>query len=94
MITREQVEDIGNLCKLKFTEEEKDKLVKGFKEILEYVEILNKVDTENVESTVGVNDHTQRLREDMVLTSLTREEVLQNAVEDQYGYFKLLRIVE
>ncbi|WP_353093230.1 Asp-tRNA(Asn)/Glu-tRNA(Gln) amidotransferase subunit GatC [Tissierella praeacuta] len=96
MITKEQVEHIANLARLKFSEEEIDEFTNKFAEVLEYIETLNEVDTENVEPTYQVNNHIQVLREDIVEEGegLTREEVLQNAIEEQYGYFKLLRIVE
>ncbi|NLV89207.1 MAG: Asp-tRNA(Asn)/Glu-tRNA(Gln) amidotransferase subunit GatC [Tissierellia bacterium] len=94
MVTKEQIEHIANLCKLKFSEEEKEKIVNEFNVTLKDLETLNKVDLENVEPTLSINQHIQRLREDVVTESLTKEEVLENTVEQQYGYFKLLKIVE
>ena len=94
MVTKEQIEHIANLCKLKFSEEEKEKIVNEFNVTLKHLETLNKVDLENVEPTLSINQHIQRLREDVVTESLTKEEVLENTVEQQYGYFKLLKIVE
>ena len=94
MITREQVEHMAGLAKLKFSEEEIRGFTQKFSEVLNYVEKLNEVNIENVEPTYGVNDHIQVLREDVVQEGLSREEVLQNTKEEQYGYFKLLKIVE
>lgn len=94
MITKEQVEHMASLAKLKFSEEEIDEFTHKFSGVLNYVEKLNEVNIENVEPTYGVNSHTQVLREDVVQEGLSRQEVLQNTKEDQYGYFKLLKIVE
>ena len=94
MITKEQVEHMANLAKLKFSEEEMDGFTHKFSEVLSYVEKLNEVNTEGVEPAYGVNNHIQVLREDVVQEGLSREEVLQNTKENQYGYFKLLKIVE
>lgn len=94
MVTKEQIEHIANLCKLKFSEEERERIIDEFNATLKDLEILNKIDLENVEPTLSINRHSQRLREDIVTPSLSKEEVLENTVEKQYGYFKLLKIVE
>lgn len=94
MISREDVKHMADLAKLKFSEKELDDFTGKFSEILSYVEQLNEVDTENVEPTYQVNEHYQTLREDVSKEGLTKEEVLENSPETQYGYFKVLRIVE
>lgn len=94
MITKDQVIHMAEISKLKFSEEEMESFTKKFSEIVEYVETLNQLDIEDVEPTYQVNEHTQFFREDIVKEGITREEVLQNAPEDQYGYFKILKIVE
>lgn len=94
MITNEQVKHIASLAKLKFTEEELDGFTKKFSQVLFYVEKLDEVDTENIAPTFQVNDNIKEFREDIVIEGLSRDEVLQNTVEKQYGYFKLLNIME
>ncbi len=94
MISKEEVKHIASLAKLRFSEEEIDEFTHKFSEVLTYVEKLNELDTENIEPTYQVYDYIQKLREDEVKEGLSREEILQNAIEEQYGYFKLLKIVE
>jgi aspartyl-tRNA(Asn)/glutamyl-tRNA(Gln) amidotransferase subunit C len=94
MITKEQVEHIASLAKLKFSEEEIDEFTNKFSDIVKYVEKLDEVDTRNVEPTFRVYEYNQRFREDIVKEGLTREEVLQNTSEKQYGYFKLFNILD
>ena len=94
MINKEDIKYMADLAKLKFSHEELDAYTEKLSEILNYMEILNEVDTEDVEATYEVNEHIQLLREDVPVEGLTREEVLQNSIENQYGYFKILRIVE
>lgn len=94
MITKEQVKHIANLAKLKFSEDELEGFTEKFSDILDYVEKLDAVNTEDVAPTFQVNDHIQELREDIVKEGLSRDEVLQNTVEKQYGYFKLFNIMD
>ena len=94
MIDKNQVEYLGNLCKLKFSEEEKEKYSSELSKILDYVHKLEEVDTDNAEPLYRVYDYNQVFREDVVEEGLSREEVLQNTSEKQYGYFKLFNIME
>lgn len=94
MITREQVINMAEISKLKFTEEELDKFIEKFDETMGFLEKINKVDTGNIEPTFTVNDEDGIMKEEGESQTLTREEVLQNTVESQYGYFKILKVVE
>jgi aspartyl-tRNA(Asn)/glutamyl-tRNA(Gln) amidotransferase subunit C len=94
MISKEEIEYLSDLAKLKFSEEEKERLKDDFSKVLNFMEDLNKIDTENVDPLYQVYDYKQVLREDIIGESLSREEVLQNTVEKQYGYFKLLNIMD
>jgi aspartyl-tRNA(Asn)/glutamyl-tRNA(Gln) amidotransferase subunit C len=93
MVTREDVIHIADLAKLDFSEEELEKFADEFSKILEYVSQLREVDTEGIEPTFSISAKIQPLREDVVQPSLPKEEVLKNAPEEQYGYFKLPRMI-
>ena len=67
------------MARLRLTEEEKEKFGKQLNRILEYVEKLNELDTETVESTSPVVSLKNVLRKDEVKPSLPVEEVLSNA---------------
>lgn len=94
MVSKEDVKYIAELCKLKFSEEELEEFTAEFCRIIGFVELLKEVDTEGVEATYHVSPKIQPLREDKIEPSLSREKVLQNAPEEQYGYFKLPRIMD
>lgn len=94
MITREQIISIAKSSKLSFTEEELDGFTEKFDQAIGFLEKINEVDTENIEPTFTVNDEDGIMKEDGTSQTLTREEVLENTVESQYGYFKILKVVE
>lgn len=94
MIDKELVEHMAEISKLSFMEDEIEAFTGKLGEILEYVDKLNELELDGVEPTYQVNEHIQPFREDRVEEGLSREEVLKNAPEEQYGYFKILRIVE
>lgn len=94
MVSKEQIEHMAEMSKLGFYKDEVEVFTKKFCDIVEYVGKINELDLQGVEPTYGVNEHIQVFREDKVEEGLSKDEVLQNAPEEQYGYFKILKIVE
>ena len=93
MITREDVIHISRLAKVELKEEEIEKFRKGFKDILEYFNILDEVE-EDVEPTFQVLPLKNVFIEDIPKKSLEREKVLMNAKHVEEGYFKGPRVVD
>ncbi len=93
-ITREQVEYVAHLSRLKLSEEEKDRFARQLDAILQAVEKLNELDTDGVEPLVHVAPRRNVFREDAAGESLPREEALRNAPEQSEGCFKVPRIIE
>ena len=94
MIDKKEVEYLADLCKLNLTEEETLGFEKDLNSLLDGVESIREVDTTDVEITYNVNEMKNDLRREKVWESLPREEVLKNTSEEQYGYFKILKVVE
>lgn len=94
MITKDQVVHIASIAKLSFSDEELDGFTEKFDQVIGFVQKIKEVDTENVEPTFGINDEDGFMKENGESQTLTRDEVLKNAHETQYGYFKILKVVE
>ncbi len=94
MVTKEEVLHIAEIAMLSFSEEEVDIFTEKFQQVIDFVDKIKEVNTENVEPTFSINDDTQMLKDYEGDDVLTREEVLQNTKDHQYGYFKILRVVE
>lgn len=94
MIDKKEIENLADLCKLNLTEEEKSKFEKDLNKLVSEVAGIKDIGTEGVEITYNVNDMINPLREEEVWESLPKEEVLKNTSEDQYGYFKILKVVD
>lgn len=86
------VSHIAKLANLPLAKEEEKKFEKQLGEILSYFEKLNKVETENVESTSQVTGLENATREDKPVPSLPQEEVLKNTKQKQNGFFKVKAI--
>jgi len=94
LITIKDVEHVAKLARLSLTEEEKEKFTKQLGDILNYVEQLNEVNTDNVEPMAHAFPITNVMRDDNAYTEFTREELLANAPEEEDGFFKVPKIVE
>jgi len=76
-LTREQVEKIAHLARLKLTPEEVERLANQLTDILAAVEILNELDTQGVPETSQVTGLSNVSREDVVdMSQCAPEELL------------------
>lgn len=93
-ITRKDVEQVALLSRLEIAEADAERFTGQLNAILEYIAVLNKVDTEGVEPTAHVMPLKNVMRPDAVHSSLERELALFNAPEQEDGYFKVPKIIE
>lgn len=93
-VTLKDVEYVANLARLQLSDEEAKQLVKDMNQILEYMELLNKVDTDNVEPLEHVIEISSEFRKDIAEVPLDRERALKNAPDANHGYFRVPRVIE
>ncbi|MEX1000360.1 MAG: Asp-tRNA(Asn)/Glu-tRNA(Gln) amidotransferase subunit GatC [Thermodesulfobacteriota bacterium] len=93
-ISKDDVVKVAELARLEVTEEETAIFTEQLGNILEYIEKLNELDTDNVEPTSHVLDISTPLREDKVVKWLSIEEVLQNAPESEDDFFVVPQVIE
>jgi aspartyl-tRNA(Asn)/glutamyl-tRNA(Gln) amidotransferase subunit C len=93
-ISRQEVEHVANLARLRFEEAELERFTHQLNAILSYIDKLNELETSGVEPTYHVLDLVNVFREDEVQASLPREMALANAPERANGFFKVPRIIE
>ena len=86
-ITEEDVKHIAKLVKLDVTGQEKE-LAKMFSQTLDYINVLDELDTTDVKETYQVNGLTNVFqKKDSSINTLTKAEVLQNAKEKNGDLF-------
>ncbi len=93
-ISKDDVIKVSELARLEVKEEELDKFTEQLGNILEYIEQLNELDTNNVEPTSHVLNIATPLRKDKVVEWLNIEEVLQNAPETEDDFFVVPQVIE
>ena len=85
---------IAHLARLEFEEEAEEAMLESLSEILTWVEMLNEVDTDNIEPLQSMSQEVNRMREDEIQTSLSRERGLHNAPKKDEQYFRVPKVLE
>ncbi|MFO7814313.1 MAG: Asp-tRNA(Asn)/Glu-tRNA(Gln) amidotransferase subunit GatC [Halanaerobiales bacterium] len=94
MINKEEVKYIADLASLKLSEKETERLAKQLSDIVDYVEKLDELDTEDIVPTAYTIPVKNVLREDQEKRSLGLEKVLKNAPEEQNNQFRVPKIMD
>ncbi len=93
-ISKETVSHVALLSRLELKEGEIELYQKQLSRILEYVEKLSEVNTNDVEPTSHVLFLNNVFREDKVQASLSREEALRNAPDSTDKFFRVPKIID
>jgi aspartyl-tRNA(Asn)/glutamyl-tRNA(Gln) amidotransferase subunit C len=93
-ITREVVEYVAHLGRLDLEAHEVDLYTDQLDRILQYMDKLSKLDTEDIEPTSHAIPVECVLRVDFVKDSLEIESSLQNAPDKKGNFFKVPPIIE
>ena len=90
MVTLEDVLQMARLSKLYIKEEELDALTKDMDNIIAFAETISAAQCEQTNFD-NINNLSTVLREDVVVPSYDREEILKNAESQDEGYFLVKR---
>ena len=94
VISDETIEYVGILSQLELTDAGKEEAKKDMGRMLDYIDMLNELDTSGVEPMSHVFAMNNVFREDVVTNGDEREKILKNAPEQKDGSFKVPKTVE
>jgi len=93
-LDKAQIEHLANLAKLDITEAEKELYAEQLSAILEYVEKLNELDTQDVEPLAQVSGAIDVLRPDLVKQCFSQEKVLAEVPDLEKRQIKVRKVLE
>lgn len=88
------LEHLCELARLDLPQEERGEVLEQLGKILDYMEILNRLDTERVEPYDLAAEAVEGLRADLPGPSMDRAALLENAPRAQEGAYQVPRTVE
>jgi aspartyl-tRNA(Asn)/glutamyl-tRNA(Gln) amidotransferase subunit C len=93
-LTKDQVLHIAKLANLTLTQKEVKKFQQDLTDILDYISVLDELDTKNVKPTSQVMGLKNVFRQDKKGRPLTQKKALANAKNTYKGYFKVANILK
>ncbi|MEP3480647.1 MAG: Asp-tRNA(Asn)/Glu-tRNA(Gln) amidotransferase subunit GatC [Fuerstiella sp.] len=90
----EEVREVAKLARLELSEDEISTYADQLTKVLDYVALLDEVDTEGVEPMVHALDQGNVFRTDEVRPSLSREDALLNAPKTDGKYFQVPQVID
>lgn len=93
-LNKDLVDYIAKLSKIELSDNDSIKMFSELSEIIDYMEILKTLDTENIEELSHVFSITNVMRKDEVKNSLPREDILKNAPFSNGEAFVVPKAVE
>ena len=93
-ISESEVRKVAKLSRLELSDAEIQEFTHQLSAILEYVEKMNELDTDNVEPLAHCLAITNCFREDCIKDSLGTEKTLENAPDRDGEFFKVPKILD
>lgn len=105
-VTETDVSYVADLANLELTDQERQSLAKELNSILDYIERLNELDTENVSPVTQASDQfapaekagrgkfAYARRDDVLRPSLPHKDAVKNAPDSDGDFFKVPKVIE
>ncbi|MBR2476984.1 MAG: Asp-tRNA(Asn)/Glu-tRNA(Gln) amidotransferase subunit GatC [Clostridia bacterium] len=91
-VSAEQIKHVAELARLKLTDEEIESL--GMEAVIEFANKLSELDAEQIAPTNHVSDIYNVFREDEIVPSYDRDDILKNAPAKARGCVLVPKVVE
>ena len=93
-VEKEEIMHIAKLASLNIKEEEIEEYRKNLQDILEFANIVNSVNTDNLSETIGSTSNVNVFRKDEVEEFKDKELLLENAPESEDNMFKIPKVIQ
>ena len=92
-VSKEEIMHIANLASLTLQENEIEEYLKNLQEIIDFADIVNKANVDNLDITIGANEASNVFRKDEIINFKNTESLLQNAPSKEKNMFKIPKII-
>ena len=93
-VSKEEVLHIAKLADLNIQEKEIEEYRKNLQDILNFANVINNVNTENISESIGSTNNINAFREDIVKKFGNEEILLENAPEKDKNMFKIPKVIQ
>ena len=93
-IDKNTINKIARLSRIKLKDKESEDYIKDLNSILDWVEQLNEVNTDNIEPLNNISSSVLPKRDDISNDVNSTDEILENAPDKLEGFFAVPKVVE
>ena len=93
-VNNKLVEHLAHLSRLDFDDDSKEKMKFDFEKMLDFVDKLEEVDTDNVVPLSYMSSELNVLREDKVEQVFSQEQALKNAPVNDTDYIRIPKVID
>ena len=88
------IRDRSKLARISLNDEKAKKLASDLNSIFEFIEMLNKLNTDKIEPLTSIAETTLKLRTDEVKSKNIRDQILKNSPNENKDFFVVPKVVE
>jgi|TARA_B110001452_G_scaffold249842_1_gene237654 aspartyl-tRNA(Asn)/glutamyl-tRNA(Gln) amidotransferase subunit C len=88
------IKHIAKLSRISTNDEKAKKLAGDLNSIFEFIEKLNRLNTDNVEPLTSIAETTLKFREDKIKDQNIRDQILKNSPKENKDFFVVPKVVE
>lgn len=92
-VKKEEILHIAKLACLNLKEDEVEEYRKNLQDILNFANVVNSVNTDNVSETIGTTNNENIFREDEIKQFTNIAGLLQNAPEQENNMFRIPKVI-
>ena len=92
-VSKEEILHIANLANLTLEENEVQQYLDNLQEILDFANIVNNANTENLDITIGANEAKNVFRKDEVEIFEDNKALFMNAPSEEQNMFKIPKFI-
>jgi len=87
------IDRLAELSKLEFNASEKVEIKDDLQKMLNFVQKLDEINTAGIPPLVFMSSEINRLREDVAVLEISKDEALKNAPKKDSDYFKVPKVI-
>jgi len=88
------VKHISKLARISIDDEKAKKLAGDLNSIFDFIERLNKINTDKIEPLTSIAETTLKLRNDEVKSENIRDQILKNSPKENKDFFVVPKVVD
>ena len=88
------IRGLAHLARLEFNETKEQEMLSDLNKILNWMNKLNELNTDNVEPLIHMTEAVNVMREDVAQNTVSHEEALLNAPKKDSDYFRVPKVLE